>query len=200
MVGALAVKPLPTLPEETVDTTACTLSVVGREAAAVGRRVQWIIGGRDYCRIAHIATTFFQVVDKLMEEVDGARGTWRCAGILCTVWWRERSSVARALTRLNGGMRKRVSIFASLKKICLGLNAVRGWVEGGMDDVVLPFERCLKVKRTLDMWNRWKWFFAPRIERTGIGLGMGLNLDAMFLRKRGIVGGDSGDICRVGIG
>ncbi len=42
-------------------------------------------------------------------------------------------------------MRKRVSIFASLKKIHLGLNAVRGWVEGGMDDVALPFERCLKV-------------------------------------------------------
>lgn len=199
MAGALATKPLPTLPEETADTTACTLSVVGREAAAVGRRVQWIIGGRDYCRIAHIAATFVRVVDKSMEEVDGARGTWRRAGILCTVWWRERSSVARVLARLNGGMRKRVSIFASLKKICLGLNAVRGWVEGGMDDVALPFERCLKVERTLDMWNGWKWFVAPQIERTGIGLGMGLNLDAMFLWKRGIVGGDSGDVCRVGI-
>ncbi|KAK0235069.1 hypothetical protein EDD85DRAFT_791966 [Armillaria nabsnona] len=99
---------------------------------------------------------FVRVVDKSMEEVDGAGGMWRRARILCTVWWRERSSVARGLVRLNSHMRKRVSIFACLKKICLGLNTVRGWVEGGMDDIVLPFKRCLKVECTLDMWNGWK--------------------------------------------
>ncbi|KAK0438886.1 uncharacterized protein EV420DRAFT_1486537 [Desarmillaria tabescens] len=89
------------------------------------------------------------------------------------------------------------------QKSHLRVNGVRGWVEGWMDGIALPFQRCFKFERMLDIWKgwkRWKGFVTPGTRRVGMSVGIGLNLDARFLRIVRTVGADTGGVfCRVGM-